>query len=280
MRHHWKDYFIFSIKEQKGIIVLGFILLLSILVSLLLPKPLMKKVPSKKNEHFVLFKFDPNTIDSGQALLLGIPSKQISTLLHYRNKGGRFYRKEDLARLYGLKAELLEKLIPFVDLPEKKPIQTNSKYHSYLVHTFSTGNKGRFIKAAWTIDINEASPSEWLLKTNLPMNTIQRLIEYKQYLGGFNSIYQLTKVYGMTDSSFQLIRPHLIVKKQKEMKWVANFMTLDQWKSLGLFQDKEIIQLLKFKKEHAGKIGLRDLVLKFDLTEMQANWLQTKIRID
>ena len=112
------------------------------------------------------------------------------------------------------------------------------------------------------------------------MGTIQRLIEYKQYLGGFSSIFQITKVYGITDSCFQLIRPHLIVQKLKEMKWVANRMTLDQWKSLGLFQDKEIRQLFQYKKEHGGKIGLRDLVLKFDLTELQANWLQNKIRID
>ena len=280
MRHHWKDYFIFSIKEKKGIMVLGFVLLMSTLVSIFLPKPLIKKVPGKSNERFVLFKFDPNTIDSCHALLLGIPPKQIITLLHYRNKGGRFYRKEDLAHWYGLKAELLEKLMPFVELSANGPIPNYQKYQPYAAHSFFLSNKGRFNKPVWTIDINEASPLEWQQKTKLPMSTIQRLIEYKQYLGGFYSIFQITKVYGITDSCFQLIRPHLIVQKQKEMKWVANRMTLDQWKSLGLFQDKEIRQLFQYKKEHGGKIGLRDLVLKFDLTELQANWLQNKIRID
>ena len=280
MRHHWKDYFIFSIKEKKGIMVLGFVLLMSTLVSIFLPKPLIKKVPGKSNERFVLFKFDPNTIDSGHALLLGIPPKQISTLLHYRNKGGRFYRKEDLAHWYGLKAVLLEKLMPFVELSANGPIPNYQKYQPYAAHSFFLSNKGRFNKPVWTIDINEASPLEWQQKTKLPMSTIQRLIEYKLYLGGFYSIFQITKVYGITDSCFQLIRPHLIVQKQKEMKWVANRMTLDQWKSLGLFQDKEIRQLFQYKKEHGGKIGLRDLVLKFDLTELQANWLQNKIRID
>lgn len=280
MQQRWKDYFIFSVKEQKGILVLGVVLLLSILVSLLLPRPMSKKVPSTSNKHFVLFHFNPNTIDSSHALLLGIPPKQISTLLHYRNKGGHFYHKQDIARWYGLKAELLEKLMPFVDLPQKKPFQKYSKYHPYLVHSFSTGYKERFMKPEWTIDINEASPLDWQQKTKLPMNVIQRLINYKHYLGGFHSIYQLTKVYGMTDSNFQLIRPHLMVKKQKQMKWVANFMTLDQWKSLGLFEDKEIVELIKYKKEHGGKIGLRDLVIRFDLTETQANWLQNKIRIE
>jgi DNA uptake protein ComE-like DNA-binding protein len=280
MQQRWKDYFIFSVKEQKGILVLGVVLLLSILVSLLLPRPMSKKVPSTSNKHFVLFHFNPNTIDSSHALLLGIPPKQISTLLHYRNKGGHFYHKQDIARWYGLKAELLEKLMPFVDLPQKKPFQKYSKYHPYLVPSFSTGYKERFIKPEWTIDINEASPLDWQQKTKLPMNVIQRLINYKHYLGGFHSIYQLTKVYGMTDSNFQLIRPHLMVKKQKQMKWVANFMTLDQWKSLGLFEDKEIVELIKYKKEHGGKIGLRDLVIRFDLTETQANWLQNKIRIE
>jgi hypothetical protein len=70
------------------------------------------------------------------------------------------------------------------------------------------------------------------------------------------------------------------VQKTKSGKWIANLMTFEQWKKLELFQDKEIKQLLHFKKEHGGRIGLRDLVLNFDLTEMQANWLHNKISID
>ena len=84
----------------------------------------------------------------------------------------------------------------------------------------------------------------------------------------------------MTDSIFQILRPHLMVKKKLENTWVANSMTFDQWKILELFEDKEIKQLLRYKKEHGGKIGWRELVIEFDLTESQALWLKNKIIIE
>ena len=111
MQHHWKNYFLFSAKEQKGVMVLGVLLLLSISISLLIPKPLLIKKQNKFQKDIVLFYFDPNSLDSAHAVMLGIPSRQINTLFHYRNKGGRFYQKEDLAKWYGLKPDLLEKLI-------------------------------------------------------------------------------------------------------------------------------------------------------------------------
>jgi len=88
MQDHWKAYFIFSVKEQRGIIVLGFLLLLSIVFGLLVPKSAHPLKAFKEPKEGVLFNFDPNTIDSAKAVLLGIPNRQVNTLLRYRNKGG------------------------------------------------------------------------------------------------------------------------------------------------------------------------------------------------
>jgi len=270
MQDHWKAYFIFSVKEQRGIIVLGLILLLSIVVGLIVPKSASKLKGSKQLKELALFNFDPNTLDSAEAILLGIPPKQISTLLHYRNKGGRFYRKEELSRWYGLKKDLLDKLMPFVVIEKEQPIaSTNYNFEKRVSR-----------QSLWTIDINEANEMEWRQKTNLSTKTIQGILQYKKYLGGFGSIYQLSKVYGLTDSCFQVLRPHLIVIRTSVKKMLANTMRFDQWRSLGLFQDKEIKQLLRFKKEHGGKIGWRDMVIELDLTEQQARELKQKIIID
>ncbi len=285
MQHHWKSYFLFSIKEQKGIIVLGLILLLSILMSVLLPKPILKEKQIKTQKEYVLFNFDPNSLDSAHALLLGIPPRQISTLLRYRNKGGRFYQKEDLGHWYGLKKELVEKLMPYVSISSNEK-RDQLKWNRYRYNAYGKSNgyflngKDRFKEIGWTIDINEATELEWEAQTKLSKKVIDRLLQYKQYLGGFHSIYQISKVYGMTDSIFQLLRPHLMVKKKMNKQWVANSMTFEQWKILELFEDKEIKQLLRYKKEHGGKIGWRELVIEFDLTESQALWLKNKIVFD
>ena len=270
MQDHWKAYFIFSVKEQRGIIVLGFLLLLSIVFGLLVPKSAHPLKAFKEPKEGVLFNFDPNTIDSAKAVMLGIPNRQVNTLLRYRNKGGRFYHKEDLARLYGLKKDLLDKLMPFVVIEINKP----TMYTNY------RDEKRSLRLPIWTIDINEASEMEWAQKTNLSTQTIRSILQYKKYLGGFGSIYQISKVYGLTDSCFQELSPHLCMKKASFKKMAAATMRFDQWQSLGLFQDKEIWQILRLKKANGGKIGWRDLVIELDLTEAQAREIRQKIDID
>jgi hypothetical protein len=127
MQSGWKSYFIFSKKEQRGIMVLGIILLSTMLMGILFPRKEIS-ISDKSNkynyekrnaaESFTsqqsgpLFYFDPNTMDSMTAIRLGIPSRQVITLMRYRNKGGRFYRKEDLAKLYVLKKDLVVKPNP------------------------------------------------------------------------------------------------------------------------------------------------------------------------
>ena len=98
MQFDWKSYFIFTSKEQKGIIVLGCILSLSLLLHYLLPTTSTNqdKFSNFKSKSIKFFYFDPNLLDSMQGLQLGLSSKQMRTLYRYRAKGGRFYKKEDL----------------------------------------------------------------------------------------------------------------------------------------------------------------------------------------
>ena len=68
-----------------------------------------------------------------------------------------------------------------------------------------------------------------------------------------------------------------MMKNKRDPPWTANSMTFGQWKTIGIFEDKEIQQLLRYKKAHEGRIGWRELIIEFDLTESQAKWLKSKI---
>jgi DNA uptake protein ComE-like DNA-binding protein len=281
MRSGWKSYFIFSKKEQKGIMVLGLILFGTMLMGILFPsKQRMLKDKSSKYHYEKnnaaeiltsqksgpLFYFDPNTIDSVTAIRLGIPIRQVITLIRYRNKGGRFYRKEDLAKLYGLKKDLVEKLIPYVAI---KNIDRNE-----LVKQGVNKNPNE-----WTIDINLADEKQWAVKTKLSPAIIQNIMRYRNYLGGFTNLNQMRKVYGFTEANYFSLKPHLHLGKMKNTKPNASSMPFENWKELGLFQDREIIQILRIRKEKGGHIGWKELVILFDLTEQQASLLQDKLII-
>lgn len=273
MVNDWKAYFIFSHKERKGIAVLGFILAASMVGSFIVPH---KKEPSGPISQInalkvKLFKFDPNSIDSNNAALLGIPGRQIKTLMHYREKGGKFYKKQDILKLYGLEKEIAYRLIPFIEIKFTEATFEHKKYQP--------GN-GKFEKNNWQIDINNATEKEWIIKAKLNSRIAHQIINYKNHLGEFKSIYQINKVYGLSDTLFQLLKSHLIVGKSKSFILNSSTMNFSQWKSLGIFDNHQIAQLLKTRKESRGVLSWKNLVIKFDLTQEQAILLKTKVIIN
>jgi DNA uptake protein ComE-like DNA-binding protein len=283
MQSGWKSYFIFSKKEQRGIMVLGIILLGTMLLGILFPRK-ETSINSTAQQRGPLFYFDPNTMDSITAIRLGIPSRQVITLMRYRNKGGRFYRKEDLAKLYGLKKDLVEKLIPYVVI---KNIDRNTTYRKMVDYDYQKfGNRIGLVKEdgnknlnEWSIDINLADEKQWAAKTKLSPAIIQNIIRYKNYLGGFTNLNQIKKVYGFTEANYYLLKPHLQLGKMNKRKPNASNMSFESWKALGIFQDREIVQILRIRKEKGGHIGWKELVILFDLTEQQAEMLQATIQI-
>jgi competence protein ComEA len=63
-----------------------------------------------------LFSFNPNTADMETLTTLGLTPKVATTLVHFREKGGVFFQKEDLKKIYGLKTEDYERLESYIDL--------------------------------------------------------------------------------------------------------------------------------------------------------------------
>ena len=286
MINSWEAYFIFSEKERKGIIVLGIILTLSIVFALLVPhnNDSVGRASPLTIPKLHLFTFDPNTIDSANAIHLGIPIKQVNTLIHYREKGGRFYKKEDILKLYGLDPVIANQLIPFIELTSSESKWGSNPYRDKgnnfkSNYSYSYKYKMNNGSASWTIDINEADASEWNDKTKLPMNIVHQIINYKNHLGGFTHPLQLKKVYGLADSVFQNLRPHLVVQKNFKPLLNSSTMNFAQWKSLGIFEDQQLYEILKLRKQQGGQVSWRELVILFDLPEKQALWLKSQIII-
>jgi competence protein ComEA len=62
------------------------------------------------------FVFDPNKIGVEDWMRLGFTEKQAQSIEKYKEKGGKFYRPQDLMRLYVMDEEHYYKLKPFVKI--------------------------------------------------------------------------------------------------------------------------------------------------------------------
>ena len=225
----------------------------------------------KSAEVIHLVNFDPNQIDSLQAIRLGIPEKQTRALLHYRAKGGYFNTSNDFSKLYGLKNELYLLLSPYIKIAPR-------------IIAYSRGNLNRTAfkmdrveEPIWKIEMNTAGETEWLSKTKLPNDIVHRILSYRNYIGTFSNPHQLSKVYGITDSVLQKLKGHVYIQAGTKVILNANAMSFKDWKQLGLFSDQQVWAILRLKKENDGKIGWARLVEVCDLSQNEAMQLRQQI---
>jgi len=68
----------------------------------------------QRQRHTTYFYFDPNKIGAEEWQRLGFTEKQAQSIELYKQKGGKFYRPQDLMRLYVLDEDHYYKLKPFV----------------------------------------------------------------------------------------------------------------------------------------------------------------------
>ena len=69
-----------------------------------------------KRRQATYFEFDPNKIGVEDWVRLGFTEKQAQSVELYKQKGGKFYRPQDLMRLYVMDEEHYYKLKPFVKI--------------------------------------------------------------------------------------------------------------------------------------------------------------------
>ncbi|MEZ4948507.1 MAG: helix-hairpin-helix domain-containing protein [Saprospiraceae bacterium] len=146
------------------------------------------------------FPFNPNTISVDSLQLLGFSKKTALTIEKYRSKGGRFFKKEDLKKIYGLEETVFDRLEGQILLEASKnenpEIKEKSKFSS------------REIPLA-SIDINEANAEDFRQIKGIGPFYSNIIIEYREKIGGFHSIEQMKEIKAIPDTVFIKMEPFL-----------------------------------------------------------------------
>ena len=179
--------------------------------------------------HFRRFTFDPNTIDAAEWEALGLEKKVISTIQRYLAKGGRFRRKEDLQKVYGLAPRLCDELMPYVRIAGQQykadTFRHYAAYRSYRQdtqhawygknnwHVPGVQREGARRKAYQNslpvLDINTADSALWESLPGIGPVLASRIVKFREKLGGFYSISQVGETYGLADTTFNKIQASL-----------------------------------------------------------------------
>lgn len=214
------------------------------------------KEPFIENKmHEDKFVFNPNTISIEEAERLGFSKKLSKTLLNFRDKGGRFYKAEDLKKLYGLTTNFYNSIESYILIPQAE--QKNFKKYDSLSTKFNFTIK-KTTKQKETLELNSADSLSIVYLKGIGPAFTKRIIKYRTMLGGFHSINQLKEVYGMTDSLFIELVPQIQIDKNNITKIPINAIDFNSLRKHPYFNYSSAQAVINFKFKH-GKLTEKDI---------------------
>ena len=206
-----------------------------------------KKNSKTSGERFV---FNPNTITETDAQKLGFSKKLSATLINFRNKGGKFFKPEDLKKLYGLSPKLYSEIESYILIP-KKEYNRDSVF----------ANKHTYEKKIFTrelVEINTADSLAIVFLKGIGPGFTKRIMKYSTLLGGFHSISQLKEVYGMTDSVFLSLSTQIKLDVNAITKIPINAIDFNSLRKHPYFNFQLAQAVINFRNKH-GKLNESDI---------------------
>lgn len=205
-----REYLSFTTGERRGLLILASMVLAVLLFRMTLPELLRpshrkaavrqaspagrpassyQKMPPDQIASTVprqdpvraYFYFDPNNAGLDTLIGMGLSPGTARTLVRYREQGGRFRKKEDLLKIYGLEEKDYLLLEPWISIQD------------------STAS------AAEIFDLNRADTSLLMSVRGIGPVFSRRIIKFRELLGGFHSLDQLHEVYGLSDEQFHAL---------------------------------------------------------------------------
>lgn len=202
-----------------------------------------------------LFYFDPNTATADEWKKLGVREKTIGTILKYRSKGGKFFKPEDLKRIYGLRPDEVERLLPFVTIERKE--KAAQIFDNKTTESGFKNERKEF--AAAVIDINGSDTGEWKKLNGIGSGYAKRIVNFRNKLGGFVSVEQVSETYGLPDSVFQKIKAQLKSNTFNVRKLNINNSTTEELKAHPYIGYSVANAIVQYRKEHGNFSSVTDL---------------------
>ncbi len=281
-------YFGFNKQQRNGLLVLCLIIIVLFIVRISLtafikPAPLLiadfSKIQFKDNTiplvdstqektETNLFVFDPNTVSKEQLILLGFKDKAANTFLNYRNKGGHFYKKEDLKKVYGVSESLYKSLSAYVFIESENKKEQNKKENKPEIK-----NSKPEIRI---IELNSADSLSLLSLNGIGPGFTKRILKYRNSLGGFYNVNQLSEVFGMDDALFQSIKNNVSVNANSITKLNINnenFKELNKHPYLGYENVKAIFNFRRKNGSIYSMAQLKEIIKDEELIKKLTPYL-------
>ncbi|MEH0158687.1 helix-hairpin-helix domain-containing protein [Limibacter armeniacum] len=280
--HQWlRNYFGWSYRERNGFIVLMPLTVLFLVFPMIFSKvsvlfiedhsesdrilldSLVAVIESQKHiqEPPAYFVFDPNEIVEAEWIKLGVSERLANRIVNYRSKGGRFYKKSDLKKIYGFPDTLYKELEPFILLAAKEnktlkadsaPTKTRVEYFNFNPNTLS--------KEGWE-------------KLGVRSYIAERILKYRAKGGRFYVKKDLQKIYGFPEKTYQMVSsyidlpdslPRAKIKEKRLDLFDINKVKKEELVTLKGIGEKTAARIIKYRNLLGGSF--------YSLSQLEEVW--------
>lgn len=196
-----------------------------------------------------LHSFDPNIASVEELEELGMPQWLAKRIDRFKSKGGKFYKKEDLLKVYDFPETLYLKLIPYITVS----VPQNDKFdkRSFILQEKTPKTPAKF-------DLNTVDTTRLIQLKGIGSKLAARIVKYRDVLGNFVSTSQIREVYGLDSLVVEEILRYGYINNPQVRKINVNESSFEQMKHpyLKPYIAKTIVN---FRNQHGKFQSIQDL---------------------
>ena len=199
--------------------------------------PLSHKINSK-------FSINPNTITKDSLLMWGLPEFLATNWVKYQKAGGRFRSEQEVQKLYGMSDSIW---IVLKDCLAIKPVA-------------STAKRRKVPQAVIKKDINTADSLQLRALYGIGPVLSRRIVKYRNLLGGFYEMAQLSEVYGLDSAVLAELNKHYMIKPGfKYHKLIINSFDYSSLVRHPYLSSTQVKAILAYRNQHGAFLSLDQL---------------------
>ncbi|THV59090.1 helix-hairpin-helix domain-containing protein [Flagellimonas alvinocaridis] len=194
-----------------------------------------------------IFPFNPNYITDHKGYVLGMSSKELDKLFAFRAKGRFVNSAQEFQQVTQVSDSLLETMSPYFKFPnwDKKD---DSKKHFHPIEE----------KPVEVTDLNRATPEELMDVNGIGPKLSQRIVKFRDRLGGFLVTEQLYDVYGLEPEVVQRAMERFQVHQPPAVKKISiNTATVEELSKLVYITTDMAHAIVRYREEN-GAFGALD----------------------
>lgn len=266
----------------------AFVILLPLIIILLFSEPLYRQIHQGQNPHILdidktdsllatmnlialtrtstplatidttsFYTFDPNVISEEQYVSLQLSKPVASRIIHFREKGGRFFKKGDLLKIYGMDTAWFLHVKKWIIIQN---LQSKDK---------KIENKNQAREA---LDINTADSTQLMTIYGIGPVLSKRILLFREKLGGYISLDQLKEVYGLDTSVVRNIKKRFKIMSEFHPKTInLNTATLEELASHPYLNRKEAQAIITYRLQHQSYDSIEQLR---KIKMLDQNWVE------